>query len=301
MVIEPLKSEFDRQVICPECKANLSYSFSLLNKQDVLCPKCGHTFSYDDGFILFLDNLVNTNLSVLLELPFVSGVSESGSFKTKIGKATRVRFETPFKEVYAISFPMLVGITDKTDWEQTKFKAVDIDGEGFTALSSSSNEPLLGKDIVVGYYAKGRHAEHSIPIWHIFLQYAINLINHKQYGVAIVECISAFDAFFDKLLMNQLVERRGYSTDYVKQIVRNYSRRDKLCYLLFYATGRSFENSPYDESLKQVADLRNKIVHPKEYEFDEDELTEDDAGKALSVVIQSMNWISKGGDQSHSD
>lgn len=109
--------------------------------------------------------------------------------------------------------------------------------------------------------------------------------------MAIVESISAFDAFFDQFLMGQLIERRGYSLDVVKRIVRNYNRRDKLYYFLFYATGKSFEDSPYNEALECIAELRNRIVHPKEYEFDEGDLTIENAKNALQTVIKSIKWV----------
>jgi hypothetical protein len=56
-------------------------------------------------------------------------------------------------------------------------------------------------------------------------------------------------------------------------------------------TGQTFEDSPYDEKLKDIADLRDKIAHPKEYKFNEAELTEQKALESLETVIRSIKWV----------
>jgi hypothetical protein len=274
--------------MCPKCKVGISYGIDIINKKDLKCPNCQHIFSYDDGFI---ESLANKAIDVLLILPIYIGVDLSGPFKTRVGKATKVRFENPLYEVYDITFGTLVGITDEKLFEQIEFKAIDINKEGFIAISSSFNDSIINQKIDVAYIVRGRDFLENVPIWHRFLQDAINSINSNRYGMAIVESISAFDAFFDEFLMNQLVNKRGYPIDYVKRIVRNYQRRDKIFYFLFCVTGRSFENSPYNKNLADIAELRNKIVHPKEYEFKEKELTEDKAKEVLQTVIKSIKWI----------
>jgi len=215
----------------------------------------------------------------LLDIPFFSGTLESRSFKTKIGKVSFVKFEKPFKEVYDVSFCAVEGVTDMKVFRETKFKAVEMNSEGFFILSSTFNESFLNKDVEIAYFARGRRPMQNIPIWHIFLQYAINAINQNQYSIAIVQCVSAFDAFLDDFLIRQFIEKRhlwtsGTSekvTKSLRQIIKNCGRGDKLYYFLNYLTGKSFKDSPYDDEMEKI--------------------TESNAREALSIIIQSMNWI----------
>jgi len=272
---------------CPNCKVGIGYGTDIINKEDIECPQCHRTFSYDDGFIEFL---ATTSTDVLFIFPICAGVMESGNLKIKVGKTTKVRFKTPFYEIYRINFGRPVK-TDESLFEQIILTPLEVSKEGFVVTSSSFNESMLNREIEIVYIANGRDFLENVPIWHRFLQSTINSIEAQQYGMAIVEALSTFDAFFDEFLMNQLMKKRGYSLELVRRIVETYDRRDKLFYFLFYITGKTFEDSPYNKDLEDTATLRNKIVHPKEYKFKESDLTKENAVKALETVIKSIKWV----------
>jgi len=279
---------------CPNCKCELQkfngdrlFSGTAIIEEEIKCPSCNYKFSYDDGFIEFL---ADKPINLLFQMPIYSGVVETDSFKIRVGKTTKVRFKNLFREIYRITFPRPVDTSEKL-FEQIIIRPFELSKDGFVAVSSSLNDSLINQEIKVAYAASGRDFTENLPIWHRFLQSAINSIDSQQYGMAIVDAISAFDAFLDEFLMNQLMKKRGYSLDCVKQLVRNYNRHDKLFYFLSYVTGKSFEDSPYNEDLKDIADLRNKIVHPKKYEFKESDLIEENAMKALETVIKSIKWV----------
>lgn len=282
-----MRFKLHRQVMCPNCKAQMGYGTDIINKKDIKCPKCQTIFSYDDGFIEFL---ATKPIDSLFLFPIYSGVEEIGPFKIRVGKATEVRFKTSFYEIYNIKFGRPVE-TDEKLFEQITLASVDISKDGFIVISSSFNDSIINQEIEIAYIASGRDFFEDVPIWHRFLQGSINSIGSQRYGMAIVESISAFDAFFDEFLMDQLMEKRGYSVECVRQIATRYNRRDKLFYFLFYVTRKSFEDSPYNEDLKHFADLRNKIVHPKKYEFKESDLTKEEAMKALETVIKGIKWV----------
>jgi hypothetical protein len=272
---------------CSNCKVGITYGSDIINKADIECPNCHSIFSYDDGFIEFL---VTTVIDVLFFVPICAGVLESGDLRTKVGKATRVQFKTPFYELYGVDIARPEE-TDEKLFEQIIFTPAEVTSEGFVVTSSSSNESIINQEIEIAYSAKGRDFLENVPIWHRFLQSTINSIKAQQYGMAMVESVTTFDAYFDEFLMTQLKRKRGYSSKSVRQIVETRDRRDKLYYLLFYVSGKTFEDSPYDKDLKDIVDMRNKIVHPKEYKFSESVLTKDNAMKALETVIKSIKWV----------
>lgn len=289
-------SKLHRTVQCPNCKAFISYSKDIIDKEDIKCRRCTAIFSYNDGFIEFL---FNTEIDVLFVQPIYSGLSEAGPFKIRVGKAAEVRFKNRFYEVYDVGFGQLMKKTDEEKFKQIKLEAVDVDKEGFVALSSSFDDSIIDQEIDIAYIAIGRDYLENVPIWHRFLQGVINSIKSKQYGMAIVESVSAFDAFLDEFLINQLMEKRSsWSSDNgeelldaVRQMIKKYSRPKKLFHLLFYLTGKSFKDSPHNKNLQGIVELRNKIVHPKAYKFDEKELSEDSAKNALETVIKSVKWV----------
>ena len=53
----------------------------------------------------------------------------------------------------------------------------------------------------------------------------------------------------------------------------------------------SFEDSSYNDKLKRYVDLRNKIVHPKQYKFDESSINKENALNALQTIVNSIGWI----------
>lgn len=273
---------------CPNCKIGIGYGTDIINKEDNECPKCHSIFSYDDGFIEFL---ATTPINALFFLPIYAGVMEHRNLKIKVGKATKVRFKTAFYEIYGVDFGKVEGKTDEKLFEQIILSPIEVNKDGFVLVSSSFKESMINRETEINYLAKGRDYLENVPIWHRFLQSTINSIKTQQYGMAVVESISTFDAFFDEFLVNQLMQKRGYSLELVRRIVETYNRRGKLFYFLFYVTGKTFEDSPYSEDLEDIATLRNKIVHPKEYKFKESDLTEENAMKALETVIKSIKWV----------
>ena len=274
---------------CPNCKVGIGYGTDIINKEDNECPKCHSIFSYDDGFIEYL--ATTTPINALFFLPIYAGVMEHRNLKIKVGKATKVRFESPFYEIYGVDFGRIEGKTDEKLFEQIILAPIEVNKDGFVLVSSSFNDSIINRETEIIYLAKGRDYLENVPIWHRFLQSTINSIKAQQYGMAVVESISTFDAFFDEFLVNQLMQKRGYSLELVRRIVETYNRRDKLFYFLFYITGKTFEDSPYSKDLEDIATLRNKIVHPKEYKFKESDLTEENAMKALETVIKSIKWV----------
>jgi hypothetical protein len=274
-----------KEIQCPNC-GNMSVTAvserELINKEDLECTFCPCVFSYDDGFIELLSNL---NIGILLSFPLCAGVLENGRLMIKIGEATSVQFNPPFYEVYAVD------VRGPANLNQLILKAVEINKDGFILTSSSFDSSIVNQKVEIEYEAQGRDFLENVPIWHRFIQNAFNSLRLQQYGMTIVESVSAFDAFFDDFLMKQLKKKKNYSSERVRQIVEKYNRQDKLYYFLFYVNGKTFEDSPFNEDLKAIADMRNKIVHPKEYKFRESELTLDNGVKALKTVIKSIKWI----------
>jgi hypothetical protein len=177
-------------------------------------------------------------------------------------------------------------------FNNVSFTPIGIHEKGFYISSTALKDEDVLKEVSLIYYASGMDSRiRQIPIWHEFLQNVANLILKKEYGMAIVESISTFDAFFDDFLSNLLREKRKYGNDVIRNIIERTSRREKLFYYLHYVTGKSFEDSPNNENLKRIADLRDKIVHPKEYNFDRTMLTEENSLSALKIVIESIEWI----------
>lgn len=141
-----------RAVNCPNCKVGLDYSKDIVNKRDIRCPNCGRVFSYNDGFIELLSD---TKIDVFLARPIYSSLLESGSFNVRVGKATRVRFQNPFYEIYDVAFGTVIGETNEELFEQIKLKATDISNEEFVVLSSSFDDSIVNENIKVCYFAMG--------------------------------------------------------------------------------------------------------------------------------------------------
>lgn len=287
-MVKTLEFKTHRSVTCPNCKGGLDYGTNIIDQvKKIECPSCHNIFSYDDGLIEFLDTIP---LIMLFDFPIYCGKLEVGDFKVRVGQAIEVKFKTHFHEIFHITLERQVE-TDKKFLDEIILKPVERSKESFIAVSSSFNDSIINQEINIAYWAIGRELLENVPIWHRFLQSVINSIRSRQYDMAIVESISAFDAFFDEFLMNLLIERRSYSLETVREIIRKHNRRDKLFYFLFYVTGKSFEDSFYNKDLKKIVTLRNKIVHPKQYKFIEGDLTEENARKALETVIKSIKWV----------
>ncbi len=272
---------------CPNCGNMPDYRRDMINREDIECAFCHNVFSYDDGFIEFLADL---SIGALLSIPLCAGVLEIGKLLIRVGEATKAQFKTPFYEVYHVGLARPVNV-DEAFFEQIILKPVEVNKDGFILISSSFNESVVNQKTEIVYEARGRDFLENVPVWHRFVESAANSLRAQQYDMTIVESVSAFDAFFDEFLMNQLKKKKRYSSKLVRQIVETFNRRDKLYYFLFYVNGKTFEDSPYDGDLKAVAEMRNKIVHPKEYKFKESELTWDNGAKALKTVIKSIKWI----------
>jgi hypothetical protein len=285
-------------IMCPQCKRGLGFGMDVVGKDDITCPNCKHVFSYDDGFVENITDLLDRSGSrILFSLPICAGVIEIDSVRVKVGEFKEVLFKTRFFKVYDAQLSVEdsqkpVYIDNRLILNGSAFVPTGITEKGFYVFSSSADESNLLRETPIKYVAIGRDSGiERVPIWHKFLQNVIDLIRKKEFGMAIVQTIATFDAFFDDFLTKQLKTKRNYDLDTIKNILEKRSRRDKLYYYLHYVTGQTFEDSPYDEKLKDIADLRDKIAHPKEYKFNEAELTEQKALESLETVIRSIKWV----------
>jgi hypothetical protein len=286
---------------CPKCGVGLGFGRDVIGKKDIVCSACKFVFSYEDGFIEYLADIAKKDggISLLLFMPICAPIIEINRIKVRIGKTTYVPFKTLFSKVYGVDLgssdtkPQPISFRGNTIvLDNASFTPVDITEKGFHVSSTTSQDEDALKEVSISYLASGMDSRiKQIPIWHEFLQNVADLILKKEYGVAIVESISAFDAFFDDFLSNLLREKRKYKNNVIRNIIKRTSRRDKLYYYLNYVTGNTFEDSPYNENLKRIADLRDEIVHPKEYNFDRTMLTEENSLNALRTVIESIKWI----------
>ncbi len=286
-------------VTCPNCGVGIGFGVDIVGKENITCPSCKHVFSYNDGFIENITDLVErSGSSILFSLPICAGVIEIDSVEVKIGKIKEVLFKTHFFKVYDAL--LTIGesqkrhtiIDNRLILNDSMFVPIRVTEKGFYVFSSALNETDLLKETRIKYVAIGRDSRvEKIPIWHKFLQNVIDLIRKKEYGMAIVQTIATFDAFFDDFLAKQLKIRRNYDLDTIQNILEKRSRREKLFYYLHYVTGQTFEDSPYNKELKDIVDLRDKIVHPKEYRFNEADLTEEKALKSLETIIKSIKWV----------
>jgi hypothetical protein len=285
-------------VKCPNCGVGIGFGVDVIGKEKITCPSCKYVFSYDDGFIENIADLIERSGSnILFFLPICAGICEIDSVRVKIGKIKEVLFKTHFFKVYDVRLSTAekqkpTFINNRLILDDSMFVPIRVTEKGFYVFSSTLNESDLLTETQLTYYAIGRDSNvEEIPIWHKFLQNVIDLIRKKEYGMAIVQSIATFDAFFDDFLIKQLEVRRNYDLEKINNIREKKSRREKLFYYLYYVTGKTFQDSPYNKELKDIADLRDKIVHPKEYKFNEADLTEEKALKSLETIIKSIKWV----------
>jgi hypothetical protein len=290
-----------RTLKCPFCKVIFGYGADLVGKENISCPKCQLSFCYDDGFIEQLASFANEKgcPSLLFMLPICAGFIEMGSINVEVGKCKEVKFQGKFLNVYDVklscndrkAFFPVKGLLIS---DELTFVPVDITATGFKIISCGrQNEDLL-KRVNIDYYVIGRDSNiEELPIWHQFLQNSIELFRKGEFGMVIVQSIATFDVFFDNFLSTQFlkIRKENYTENDVRTIIRRSSRREKLFYYLYYVTGKTFEDSPYNKPLKEIADLRDKIVHAKEENFDEAVLTEENALKAIFTVINSIKCV----------
>jgi len=286
-------------VTCPNCRKGIGFGVDIIGKENIVCPNpnCKYVFSYDDGFIENITAFVEGNSSILFSLPICAGVIEIDSVEVEIGKIKEVLFKTHFFKVYDVL--LTTDESEKPTFMDNRlilndavFVPIGVTEKRFYVFSSTLKENNLRKETHIKYVAIGRDSRvEKIPIWHKFLQNVIDLIRKNEYGMAIVQTIATFDAFFDDFLARQLKIRRHYDLGTIQNILEKRSRREKLFYYLHYVTGQTFEDSPYNKELKTIADLRDKIVHPKEYKLNEADLTKEKALWALENIIKSIKWI----------
>lgn len=88
-------------VKCPNCGVGIGFSADVVEKDNIACPKCKYVFSYDDGFIENITDLVEkSGPRILFSLPICAGVIEIDSVEVKVGKIKEILFKTHFFKVY---------------------------------------------------------------------------------------------------------------------------------------------------------------------------------------------------------
>jgi hypothetical protein len=91
---------------CPNCGVGIGFGQDVIGIKDITCLKCKFVFSYDDGFIEYLADIVKIEeggIQFLLFMPVCAPIIEINTIKVKIGKTTYVPFQTPFFKVYGVS------------------------------------------------------------------------------------------------------------------------------------------------------------------------------------------------------
>jgi len=284
-------------VECPKCHAGIAYGITIVGKDDIECPHCSYIFSYEDGIIAKISNLVeSSDAEILFTIPLCAGVIESDTVNISIGKSTKVFFNASYDDIYTLQIgsgeePHLL---DAIIMDEYIISPTNISNKGFSIISSFCKEEVLKNKVDVTYYVTGKDKDvKDVPMWIKFLQNVLDLIKKDKYGMAIIQSISAFDAYYDDFLWQRLERIKGYEKNRILNILRNENRRKKLYYYLYYVTNTSFEDSLYDVDLRNCVELRNKIVHPKKHDFDETNITKNIALKTLSTIIKSIGWINK--------
>ena len=279
-----------QNVECPKCGSTIGFGAKIVN-QNVVCPGCNEPFHYDDGL---LARLSKVPFHVLFLLPIRMGFIQSGRVSLTPGEIHEIKFQKPFHKVSTIILTNARGNIMEI-YEDNEMVATPISpSENGFFLATSKKDPLsnLGAR-EVNWWAAGSESDEQVPVWHIFLQNAIDLIRKEEYPASVVVSLMSFDAYLSELLAVRMREK-GLSPEFMKSTILSgrYGRYERLSTWLKEFFGKSFSESPYNESLKKFSDLRNRIVHPSVEGFDEKEITQEIAINAFEIVIKSMKWMS---------
>lgn len=275
---------------CPFCSVGIGFGEDVVGK-NVECPKCKNKFSYEDGFI---EQLAATPLTFLRTFCTRLSVIQTGRIAVKIGELRTVKFAKPFFKLSGVYLTDSEGriYDDALETDDHTIMPVQFTNDGFRILSSSKNDH--SGEVTVNWIASGSRGELEVPIWHIFLQNTIDLLNKGQYAAVIVMAITTFDCYLDELLTEVLSRKHGLPEDLVKRIVLSpkFGRNEHLSYWLKSLLGKSFtEDCPLNDGLKEFADARRDLVHPPPKGAHETMLTERKAEECIDVVIKSIKWI----------
>jgi len=289
-VSEQIPFRLHQSVKCPNCGSQIGYGQKIINQQ-LTCPSCKKNFHYNDGFT---ELLATIPAGVLFFLPVRVGLLQTGTVKIKVGELEEVIFGQPFYRISNVFFTTKdLRIYEVTQIDNVLISAPVVEKDRFVILSSRLPGTIGPGELEIKWYAIGSESDEPIPVWHIFVQNSIELIKKQEFGASIVLSVVAFDAFLSEFLTNILMNKFGFSSNLVKRTLlsHKYNRQERLSYWLEELTGKRFSKSPYNEEMKRVADLRNKIVHPELEKFDEKELSKDEAVTALEIVLKSIKWI----------
>jgi hypothetical protein len=298
-VQEPTEEDFRRlsevqfklynNLRCPFCSVGIGFGEDVVGKS-VECPKCKKRFSFEDGFIEHLAAIPLTFHRILCTR---LGLLQSGRTTVKIGELQTAKFTKPFFKLSGVYLTDPEGrIYDTLETDDYVVMPVQLANDGFRILSSGKN--YHSREVTVNWIASGSRGDLEIPIWHIFLQNTIDLLNKGEYATAIVMAITTFDCYLDDLLVDILSTKHGLPEDLVKRIVLSpkFGRDEHLSYWMKSLLGKSFtEDCPMNDALKEFADMRRDLVHPPSKRVDEKVLTEKKAEECIDVVIKSIKWI----------
>jgi len=281
------------QLKCPYCSVKISFGTSVdVVGNDVECVSCHKKFSFEDGFV---ENIADIPIHVLKLLGLRLGMMQLGSTEIHVGEMVRVKFKKPF---FKVSGVFLLGpedvcvAPDTMETEDYVIVAAHPTKEGFHLLSSGKSPH---RDVVtVLWIATGTESDREVPLWHIFLQTSVDLLNKEEYSTVIVMAMMTFDCYLDRLLADTLCSKHGLAEDLANRIVMSpkFGRDEFLGYWLKNLFGKSFtEECDLNEKLKGYGEMRNRIVHPSKDGFDEQNLTLERAEDCIGVVIKSIKWV----------
>ncbi len=277
------------QLSCPFCPSQIGFLGDVIDKE-LECPSCKKKFSFDDGFI---ERIATTKLEVHRMIATRLGVIQIGNAKIKAGECSIIKFKKPFFKVSIVLLTDSEGtIHDTIETDDYLVSTINLTNDGFQLISSRKNS--FDGDIHVGWMASGAESDRKVPVWHIFLQNAIDLLNKAEYGATIVMSMMAFDSYRDKLFSEILSTKHALPKDLTGRIVTSakFGRKDFLGYWMKNLLGKSFtEECPLNGDLKKFGDMRNAIVHPSQHDLNEGDLNYENAEKCLEVSIQSIKWI----------
>ena len=279
-----------QNVECPKCGSTIGFGVKVVN-ENVTCPSCNLRFHYDDGLLTRLSKLP---FGVIFVMPIRMGFIQTGKASIHLGEMQQVKFQRPFHQVSAIFFTDDKGkLMEFYEDNEMVASPIEVGKTGFRLISSKKNLLKSAEAKEVDWWAAGSETDELVPVWHIFLQNAIDLIRKEEYAAAIVASIMSFDAYLAEILVTGM-RQKALSRDFIKRTIlsERHGRNERLSIWLQEFFGKKFTESPYNDSLKRASDLRNKIVHPSVDGFDERSLTPETTVEVFTTVIKSMKWIS---------
>ncbi|MGD0954088.1 MAG: hypothetical protein ABR985_17140 [Methanotrichaceae archaeon] len=157
-------------------------------------------------------------------------------------------------------------------------------------MTSFTKGEIPNKEITEVYWAVfGLVDSDSLPTWYLHFYSAVSNLQRKLYRPALLDYETAFEAFMEQFLLEQLTRR--YDETVAKYLLDKVSRiTDRCKELLNLATGHKLSEdpkvyNPWDSNVKKKRDtlIHGTLMH----------IQKDDAEKAHQATYQAIRWVQK--------